>query len=87
MMSGLGRSGFSCFEFWAAAVAPAGATGSAPAGRAAVGKTTPASPGSACLELVDEFTRLIVVHPRYSANARVITTTDEMLNELVRINR
>ena len=39
------------------------------------------------VDLADGFTKMIVSQRTYSANARVITTTDEMLNELTHISR
>jgi flagellar hook-associated protein FlgK len=39
------------------------------------------------IDLADEFTKTIVTQRAYSANARVFTTTDEMLDELIRISR
>jgi flagellar hook protein FlgE len=42
---------------------------------------------SANVDLGEEFTKMIVTQRAYSANARVITTTDEMLDELIRISR
>jgi flagellar hook protein FlgE len=39
------------------------------------------------VDLPDGFTKMIVPQRAYSANARVITTTDEMLNELTHISR
>jgi len=57
------------------------------AGMGGAGKITPSSLESANVDLADEFTKMIVTQRAYSANARVITTTDEMLDELVRISR
>ena len=42
---------------------------------------------AANVDLADEFTKMIVTQRAYSANARVITTADEMLDELIRLNR
>ena len=42
---------------------------------------------AANVDLADEFTKMIVTQRAYSANARVISTTDEMLDELIRISR
>ncbi|HAA92706.1 MAG TPA: hypothetical protein DCS82_05300 [Rhodospirillaceae bacterium] len=39
------------------------------------------------VDLADEFTRMIITQRAFSANTRVITTGDEMLDELVRIVR
>lgn len=40
---------------------------------------------SSTVDLATEFTNMIVTQRAYSANARVITTTDQMLEELIRI--
>ncbi len=37
------------------------------------------------VDIAEEFTKMIVTQRAYSANARIITTADEMLEELVRI--
>ena len=42
---------------------------------------------AANVDLADEFTKMIVTQRAYSANARIITTADEMLDELIRISR
>jgi flagellar hook protein FlgE len=39
------------------------------------------------VDLANEFTQMIVTQRAYSASARIITTADEMLDELVRIKR
>ncbi len=39
------------------------------------------------VDIADEFTRMIITQRAFSANTRVITTGDEMLDELVRIIR
>lgn len=39
------------------------------------------------VDLADEFTNMIVVQRAYSASAEIITTADEMLEELIRISR
>lgn len=57
------------------------------AGLGGAGKVAPSSLEAANVDLADEFTKMIVTQRAYSANARVITTTDEMLDELVRISR
>ena len=40
---------------------------------------------SSTVDLATEFTKMIVTQRAYSASARVITTADEMLEELIRI--
>ncbi len=51
------------------------------------GTVTPSALEAANIDLADEFTRMIVTQRACSASARVITTTDEMLDELIRISR
>ncbi len=57
------------------------------AGRGGAGKIAPSALEAANVDLADEFTKMIVTQRAYSANARVISTADEMLDELVRITR
>jgi flagellar hook protein FlgE len=57
------------------------------AGRGGAGRISPTSLEGANVDLADEFTRMIVTQRAYSANARVISTTDTMLDELVRLGR
>ena len=57
------------------------------AGQGGSGNLTPSALEAANVDLADEFTKMIVTQRAYSANARVITTTDEMLDELIRISR
>ena len=57
------------------------------AGVGSAGTITPSALEAANIDLADEFTRMIVTQRAYSANARVITTADEMLDELIRISR
>jgi flagellar hook protein FlgE len=57
------------------------------AGQGGAGMIAPSSLESANVDLAEEFTKMIVTQRAYSANARVITTTDEMLDELIRISR
>lgn len=56
-------------------------------GIGSAGIITPSALEAANVDLADEFTRMIVTQRAYSANARVITTADEMLDELIRISR
>jgi flagellar hook protein FlgE len=56
-------------------------------GRGGAGKVTPSALEGANVDLADEFTKMIVTQRAYSANAKIITTTDEMLDELIRISR
>jgi flagellar hook protein FlgE len=39
------------------------------------------------VDLAEEFTEMIVTQRGFSANSRVITTSDEMLQELVNLKR
>jgi flagellar hook protein FlgE len=39
------------------------------------------------IDLAEEFTKMTVSQRAYSANACVITTTDEIIDEVVRISR
>ncbi len=57
------------------------------AGVGGAGKISPSSLEAANVDIADEFTKMIVTQRAYSANARIITTTDEMLDELIRISR
>ncbi len=42
---------------------------------------------SSTVDLATEFTNMIVTQRAYSASAKIITTADEMLEELIRISR
>jgi flagellar hook protein FlgE len=55
------------------------------AGKSGAGKLAPAVLEAASVDIAEEFSKMIVTQRAYSANARVISTTDEMLDELVRI--
>jgi flagellar hook protein FlgE len=39
------------------------------------------------VDLAEEFTRMIVAQRGYQSNARIITTTDEILQETVNLKR
>ncbi|MEM8920991.1 MAG: flagellar basal body rod C-terminal domain-containing protein, partial [Pseudomonadota bacterium] len=39
------------------------------------------------VELAEEFSNLIVTQRAYSASSKIITTADEMLDELIRLKR
>ena len=39
------------------------------------------------VDIAEEFSKLIVAQRAYSANARIITTTDELLQETINIRR
>ncbi|MEZ5930540.1 MAG: flagellar hook protein FlgE [Alphaproteobacteria bacterium] len=57
------------------------------AGVGGAGTISPSSLEAANVDIADEFTKMIVTQRAYSANARIITTTDEMLDELIRLRR
>ncbi len=56
-------------------------------GEGGTGKLTPSSLEASNVDIADEFTKMIITQRAYSANARVISTTDEMLDELIRLRR
>jgi len=51
------------------------------------GSVVQSSLESSTVDIGDEFTRMIIVQRAYSAATRIISTSDEMLEELVRIKR
>lgn len=57
------------------------------AGQGGAGIVAPSALESANVDLGEEFTKMIITQRAYSANAQVITTADEMLDELIRISR
>ncbi|MBP5856104.1 flagellar hook protein FlgE [Marivibrio halodurans] len=57
------------------------------AGNGGAGSIASSSLEQSTVDLADEFTKLIVTQRAFSANTRIITTADEMLEELVRIKR
>jgi flagellar hook protein FlgE len=57
------------------------------AGRGGAGQLAPSALEAANVDLADEFTKMIVTQRAYSANSRVITTTNSMLEELIQISR
>ena len=57
------------------------------AGDAGAGQINAASLESSTVDLGEEFTRMITTQRAYSSAAKVITTSDEMLDELLRIKR
>jgi flagellar hook protein FlgE len=56
-------------------------------GSGGAGTITPSALEAGNVDLADEFTKMIVTQRAYSANAKVITTADDMLNELIQIRR
>lgn len=57
------------------------------AGTSSASTLTPGALENSNVELSQEFTNMIVTQRGFQANARVITTSDEMLNELVNLRR
>ena len=57
------------------------------ANNGSAGSITQAALESSTVDIGREFTKMIVVQRAYSAATRIITTADEMLDELVRIKR
>ena len=57
------------------------------AGTASAGKIVPSALEASTTDLAAEFTTMIVAQQAYSASAKIITTADEMLDELMRIKR
>jgi flagellar hook protein FlgE len=57
------------------------------AGQGAAGLYSPSTLEASTVDLGHEFTNMIITQRAFSANTRVITTADEMLEELVRIKR
>ena len=57
------------------------------ANTAGAGKVSPSSLESSTVALAEEFTNMIITQRAYSASAKVITTADDMLSELLQIRR
>jgi flagellar hook protein FlgE len=57
------------------------------AGTGAAGEIAPNSLEASNIDIANEFTNMIVTQRAYSAAAKIITTSDEMLNELIQIKR
>lgn len=57
------------------------------AGNGGAGDVVPGALESSTVDLAEEFTKMIVTQRAYSANTKVITTADEMLDELIRVKR
>jgi flagellar hook protein FlgE len=55
------------------------------AGQANAGLIVPSSLEASTTDLADEFTNMIITQRAYSANTKVITTADQMLEELLRV--
>lgn len=56
-------------------------------GEGGAGEIAPSSLEASTVDLAAEFTNMITTQRAYSANARIITTADEMLEELTRLGR
>ncbi len=56
-------------------------------GQGGAGIVAPASLEAANVDLADEFTKMIITQRAYTANARVVTTANDMLSELMQIAR
>lgn len=56
------------------------------AGHGGAGVVAPSALEGANVDLAEEFTKMIVTQRAYSANAKIINTTDQMLEELIRMN-
>ncbi len=57
------------------------------AGTASAGSISPSSLEASTVDLGEEFTNMIITQRAFSASTRIITTADEMLEELVRVKR
>ncbi|HEY9549081.1 MAG TPA: flagellar hook protein FlgE [Kiloniellaceae bacterium] len=57
------------------------------AGNGGAGDIAPGALESSTVDLAEEFTQMIITQRAYSANTKVITTADEMLDELIRVKR
>jgi len=57
------------------------------AGSGPAGSIAPSSLEASSVDIASEFTSMIVTQQAYSASARIITTADEMLEEILRIAR
>ncbi|MEQ8357329.1 MAG: flagellar hook protein FlgE [Kiloniellaceae bacterium] len=57
------------------------------AGNGGAGSIAPAALEASTVDLAEEFTKMIITQRAYSANTKVISTADDMLEELIRIKR
>ena len=57
------------------------------AGTGAAGSVSPSTLEASTVDLGEEFTNMIITQRAYTASSRIITTADQMLEELVRIKR
>ncbi len=56
-------------------------------GSGSAGKLSPSSLETSTVDLGTEFTNMIITQRAFSASTKIITTADEMLEELVRVKR
>ena len=56
-------------------------------GTASAGSISPSSLEASTVDLGEEFTNMIITQRAFSASTKIITTADEMLEELVRVKR
>lgn len=66
---------------------PSGAYLLNPANSGNVGKVAASSLETSTVDIAEEFTNMIITQRAYSASAKVITTADDMLEELIRAKR
>lgn len=57
------------------------------AGESGPGEISSGALEASTVDLADEFTNLITIQRAYSASSKIITTSDEMLDELIRLKR
>lgn len=57
------------------------------AGEANAGSIAPSSLEASTSDLANEFTNMIITQRAYAASTKIITTADEMLDELIRVKR
>ncbi len=57
------------------------------AGTGSAGSVSPSTLEASTVDLGEEFTNMIITQRAYTASSRIITTADQMLEELVRIKR
>ena len=56
-------------------------------GTSGVGNLAPSTLETSNVDIAEEFTHMIITQRAYSANTKIITTADEMLDELIRAKR
>ena len=57
------------------------------AGEGDAGTITPSATEASNVDIADELTSMIVAQRAYSANGKVITTTDEMIKETLNLKQ